>query len=219
MAQDARDTATKDKASSMSAGIVVDNQYNPPPADRDGRTWVRTTALVQAEAEVLYELWRDVEKTPLWQEQMISVHRTGPKTSHWVMRVGDTRVEWNAEIMNDEPGRRIAWRSLDGDIQQAGEVIFEPSPGNRGTNVILLQEFGMGKIASALATMKGRNPRQAVIENLRHFKALAETGEIPRSQTPTHGPRGVIAGWKKSMYGETVTTPAGTAKTVEGVHS
>ena len=55
----------------------------------------------------------------------------------------------------------------------------------------------------------GRNPKQAVIENLRHFKALAETGEIPRIQGQPHGPRGTIAGIKKSMYGEKITTPPG----------
>ena len=37
-------------------------------------------------------------------------------------------------------------------------------------------------------TIVGRNPKQAVIENLRHFKALAETGEIPRTQGQPHGP-------------------------------
>ena len=67
----------------------------------------------------------------------------------------------------------------------------------------------MGKLASAWETVVGRNPKQAVIENLRHFKALAETGEIPRTQGQPHGPRGAIAGIKKSLYGEEITTPAG----------
>ena len=48
----------------------------------------------------------------------------------------------------------------------------------------------MGKLASAWETIVGRNPKQAVIENLRHFKALAETGEIPRTQGQPHGPTG-----------------------------
>ena len=47
--------------------------------------------------------------------------------------------------------------------------------------VTVLQEFRMGKLASAWETVVGRNPKQAVIENLRHFKALAETGEIPEN--------------------------------------
>jgi hypothetical protein len=73
--------------------------------------------------------------------------------------------------------------------------------------------YKMGKLASAWESLVGRNPKQAVIENLRHFKAFAETGEIPHSQSAPHGNRGLIGGMKRSLYGETIPTPAGaTAK-------
>jgi hypothetical protein len=75
--------------------------------------------------------------------------------------------------------------------------------------VTVLQEFRMGKLSSAWETIVGRNPKQAVIENLRHFKALAETGEIPRTEGQPHGPRGRIAGMKESAYGEKIATPPG----------
>ncbi len=199
-----------------SAGVVLNGRYLPPPEDEDGKIWVRTSALIQTEAQVLYEMWRDVEAAPLWQEQIEKVTRTGKTTSHWVMRTrsndGDNKdktIEWDSEVLKDEPGHRIAWRSIGGESENAGEVIFEPSPGGRGTTVTVLQEFRMGKLASAWETIAGRNPKQAVIENLRHFKALAETGEIPRTEGQPHGPRGMTAGVKKSMYGEDVTTPPG----------
>jgi hypothetical protein len=35
---------------SGSAGVIVDGRYLPPPEDKDGKIWVRTTALVQANA-------------------------------------------------------------------------------------------------------------------------------------------------------------------------
>jgi uncharacterized membrane protein len=88
-------------------------------------------------------------------------------------------------------------------------VIFEEAPGGRGTIVTVLQEFRMGKLTSAWETLVGRNPKQAVIENLRHFKALAETGEIPRVQGQPHGDRGTIGKMKESTYGEKITTPPG----------
>jgi len=110
----------------------------------------------------------------------------------------------------DEPGKRIAWKSIGGESDNAGEVIFEDAPGGRGTMVTVLQEFKIGKLASMWETVTGRSPKQAVIENLRHFKALAETGEIPRSQSSPHGDRGTIGGMKRSMYGEKVQTPTGT---------
>ena len=75
--------------------------------------------------------------------------------------------------------------------------------------VTVLQEFRMGKLASAWETLVGRNPKQAVIENLRHFKAIAETGEIPRTQNQPHGDRGVIGKVKASTYGEKVPVPSG----------
>ncbi len=192
-----------------SAGVVVEGRYIPPPEDRDGRSWVRTTAHVQADSQTLYEMWSDLENVPQWQEQIVSVTRTGDRTSHWTMQAGDKTIEWNSEILAAEPGRRIAWKTIDGDLHQAGEVMFEPAPGNRGTLVTVLQEFEIGKWKSAMATIGNRNPNQGVIENLRHFKALAETGEIPRVQGQPHGPRGLVAGAKESMYGEKIPTPPG----------
>jgi uncharacterized membrane protein len=196
------------------SAVIQDGRYLPPPEDKDGKQWIRTSALVQASAEDLYTMWRDLESVPLWQEMIRQVTETGPKTSHWVMASGDKTIEWDSEILNDEPGQRIAWRSIAGDSDNAGEVIFEAAPGGRGTIVTVLQEFRMGKLASAWETVTGRNPKQAVIENLRHFKAFAETGEIPRTQGQPHGPRGVIGKMKASLYGEDVKTPPASERKV-----
>jgi uncharacterized membrane protein len=192
-----------------SAGVIIDGRYLPPPTDGDGQIWVRTSTLIHADPQELYERWRNLEKIPTWQEQIESVTVTGERTSHWVMRSGEKTIEWDSEILADEPGRRIAWRSVGGESENAGEVIFERSPGDRATTVIVLQEFRMGKLAKAWEAIVRRSPKQAVIENLRHFKALAETGEIPRTKGQPHGPRGAVAGAKKSLYGEKVPTPPG----------
>ena len=125
------------------------------------------------------------------------------------MKDGDKMLTWDAEIVADEPGKRIVWKSIDGDLEEAGEVIFESAPGDRGTFVTVLMEFKLGKLASAWESVTGRNPKQGIVENLRHFKALAETGEIPNSQTAPHGNRGLVGKMKRSMYGETIPTPPG----------
>ena len=70
----------------------------------------------------------------------------------------------------------------------------------------------MGKLESAWETLTGRHPKQAVIENLRHLKALAETGEIPRTQGQPHGPRGISGTAKESLYCETTATPIGSQR-------
>ena len=189
------------------AGVMLNGRYLPAPEDKDGKIWIRTSTRVEASADELYTIWRDVQSAPLWQEQITRVTKTGEATSHWVMQSGDKTIEWDSEVLADEPGHRIAWRSIGGESDNAGEVIFEVAPGGRGTMVTVLQEFRMGKLASAWQTFVGRNPKQAVIENLRHFKAFAETGEIPRTQGQPHGSRGVIAGIKESIYSEKIPTP------------
>lgn len=200
---------------SGAAGTILNGHYAAPPTDKDGKQWVRTSVLIMRPAPDLYQLWRDVERVPLWQEQILQVRAKDPTVSHWVMKKSndcDRSIEWDSEVLADEPGKRIAWRSIGGDSNNAGEVIFEEAPGGRGTIVTVLQEFRMGKLAAAWETLTGRNPKQAIIEDLRHFKALAESGEIPRTQGQPHGARGAAGNAKKSLYGENVATPPGTQR-------
>jgi uncharacterized membrane protein len=199
--------------SESSAGVVLNRRYMAPPRDGDGRIWARATALVQASANELYSLWRDIESAPKWQEMITDVIQTGPKTSHWVMKAGDEKIEWDSEILADEPGRRIAWRSVAGESDHAGEVVFEPAPCGRGTIVVVLQEFRQGKVKTAAETIFSRNPKHAVIESLGHFKALAESGEISWTKGQPHGPRGASGNLKASVYGEKIGVPRGDRKT------
>jgi uncharacterized membrane protein len=192
-----------------SAGTMLNGRYLAPPKDHAGEIWVRRSTLIQAEPALLYEMWRNLEAVPKWQEGVSKVFRSGDKTFHWVMSANGVKIEWEVEILADEPGTRITWRSIGGDLENAGEVIFEPSVGNRGTIVTVLQQFRMGKVTSLWTTITGSHPRETVIDNLRHFKALAETEEIPRTQGQPHGPRGVVGMVKQSLYREKTTSPAG----------
>ncbi len=76
-------------------------------------------------------MWRDVEAAPTWHERIVEVRKTGLNTYHWMMRdePGKNILEWDFEILADEPEKRIAWRSLSGEPEGAGEVIFESAPG------------------------------------------------------------------------------------------
>jgi uncharacterized membrane protein len=153
----------------------------------------------------LYSLWRNVEAAPLWQEHICEVRLTTGTASHWVMRSGNKTIEWDAEILADEPGKRIAWRSIAGDFNHAGQVEFETAPD--GTLVTVLYQFELSKIASAWETMTGHNPKQAVIENLKHFKALAETGRALRKQDQPHRSKGLASTIKELCIGKTIEMP------------
>jgi uncharacterized membrane protein len=138
---------------------LLNGHYAPPPADTDGKTWVRTSVVIQSLPKKLYEMWRDVEAAPTWHERIVEVSRTGPNTSHWVMRdePGDNVLEWDFEILADEPEKRIAWRSSSGEPESAGEVIFEPAPGGHGTMVTVLEQFRIGKLARMWETITGHD--------------------------------------------------------------
>lgn len=54
---------------------------------------MRTAVLVEADAETLYALWRDVEGIPRWQEQVEHVTATSNTISHWVIKSGEKIIE------------------------------------------------------------------------------------------------------------------------------
>jgi hypothetical protein len=115
--------------------------------------------------------------------------------SHWVAKspIG-FRAEWDAEIVEEQEGRLLSWRSLPGaQVHNAGTVHFEEAPGGRGTVVRVNLEY---KSASSLGQMVGKvlKPltKQEVREDLRRLKMLLETEEIPTIEGQTHGTRSLI---------------------------
>ena len=194
-------------------------QYQPlPDKTEGGRVTAHAVQTVLVAPEALYDLWNNVEAFPRWQEQVVSVTRLDPKHTHWVMGNPDDpdgkRLEFDAETTEDVPGRKLAWRSISGDVEQSGAVTFEPTANGRGTLVTLIQTVKVpgGAVGNAAISVAARGPKQTVIEDLRHFKALAESGEIPSVVGQPHGPRGASGAVKSWMYGETNPTPPGTGE-------
>jgi DNA-binding Lrp family transcriptional regulator len=97
-------------------------------------------------------------------------------------------VEWDSRIVADEPGRRIAWRSLAGaDLPNEGELVFGPGRAGWGTEVRLTWRFDppAGRLGDFVARLS-HAPHAMGMLVLRRFKSLAETGEVPTlAHTPT----------------------------------
>jgi hypothetical protein len=88
------------------------------------------------------------------------------------------------------PGELIAWRSAPrSQIPNAGAVNFREAPGGRGTEVKVSLEYEppAGKLGALVARLFGEEPAIQVREDLRRFKALQESGEIPVSENPGQG--------------------------------
>jgi uncharacterized membrane protein len=101
-------------------------------------------------------------------------------------------VEWDAQITEDVPGERIAWRTVDDPaVGNEGSVRFTPAPGGRGTEVHVRLRYSMpgGRLGQAVARYFGEDPHQQLDDDLRRFKQIAETGEVVRSEGAPGGKR------------------------------
>ena len=144
------------------------------------------TIIIERSPEDLYGFWRNMENLPRIMRHVQEVRVLDDRRSHWVVRTptGAT-FEWDAEITEDEPNRRLAWRSLPGaQVDNAGEVRFEPAPGGRGTLVTAEIQYRppAGAVGATIARLLGSSPERLAGEDLRVFKQLMETGEIATTE-------------------------------------
>lgn len=134
-------------------------------------------------SDELYQYWRKLENLPSILSYLQSVRVIDEKRSHWVARGPlDMSWEWDAEIINDEPNRLIAWRSLgNADVDNAGSVTFIEAPAGRGTEVKVVIDYipTGGRFGQIVAKVLGRDPAAEVREGLRDFKRMMEAGERP----------------------------------------
>jgi len=143
---------------------------------------VRRTFTVAKSAEECYRYWRQLDNLPKFMTHLNSVKVTDQKHSHWEAKapLGRT-VSWDAEITEDQPNKKIAWKSVgEPDIENEGSVEFRTAPGGRGTQVTAEIRYNPpgGKLGATLAWLLGEEPEIQVTEDLRHFKEVMETGEI-----------------------------------------
>jgi uncharacterized membrane protein len=153
--------------------------------------------LINRSPQDLYQFWRNFENLPGIMTHLKSVTVIDDRRSHWVAdapRLVGGSVEWDAEITQDQQNERIVWQSLPGSsVNSVGEIRFTPAMGDRGTEVHVTMDYipPAGTLGHAVATMFLSHPRRQMRDDLRRFKQLMETGEIP---TIKHQPTGTCTG-------------------------
>jgi len=185
------DRARLGTAAAAVAGVAAVDLLASERATRRARApiHVRTSTTIDRSPQELYERWHDLTELPGIMRHVASVEMTGPKRSRWrVHGPAGTMIEWEAETVEDHPGRRIAWQSVDGaTIPNRGAVEFLAAPGDRGTilRVDLRYEPPGGAAGAAIATLFGKEPSQQIVGDLRRFKQRVETGEIATGAGPS----------------------------------
>lgn len=140
-----------------------------------------------------YNQWTQFEEFPQFMEGVREVRQLDDKRTHWRAMIGGKEKEWDADIVEQEPDRRVAWRSTSG-TPNGGTVTFEPLDAGR-TRVTLRLEYepegALESIGDALGLVGGR-----VHGDLTRFKQFIEArgtetgawrGEIQGGQTPREG--------------------------------
>jgi|SRR5688572_118855 uncharacterized membrane protein len=163
-----------------------------PEAEADEVLVGRTVSINRPRQE-LYDFWRDFRNLPLFMENIEDVTILDGNRSHWIVTgPADSTVEWDSVITEDVPGECIAWSSVAGaSVPNSGRIEFRDSTNGRGTlvTVTIAYDPPAGSVGKLFAKIFRREPNIQARHELRRFKQLMETGEIPTSEPPFAAPR------------------------------
>ena len=143
---------------------------------------------VDVPVRLAYDQWTQFEDFPLFMDGVESVVQRGDKFLDWTATVGGQRKQWTAEIVDQTPDRRIAWKAIDG-TENAGAVLFEPLGPDRTRIRLTIEAEPEGPVEAA-GTALGFLDRR-VEGDLRRFKQFIE-----ERRQPTGAWRGEIHGSK-----------------------
>ena len=78
---------------------------------------------INVPVRAVYNQWTQFEEFPNFMEGVRQVKQIDDRHLHWKADIGGKEKEWDAEITEQIPDERIAWRSRDG-AANAGVVTF-----------------------------------------------------------------------------------------------
>jgi uncharacterized membrane protein len=163
---------------------------------------VEKSVEVDAPVAQVYNQWTQFEEFPKFMEGVEQVQQLDDKRLHWIAEIAGRRKEWDAEIFEQVPDQKIAWRSTSG-AQNAGIVTFRPLDVNRTQLTVRMEyepEGAIESVGSAFGAVSGR-----VEGDLERFKKFIQS----RGQE-TGAWRGEIHGGKVESTGASSNSTPGT---------
>ena len=118
-----------------------------------------------------YNQWTQFEEFPRFMASVQEVKQVDNTHLHWRAKVAGKPKEWDAEITEQIPDARIAWRSTNG-VHNEGVVTFHKLGDNR-TKVMLQMDYDPQTIGEKVADALG-GVKLAAKSNLKRFKHLVE---------------------------------------------
>ena len=141
---------------------------NPVQRQREA---VYAEAVVAVPVDAAYGQWTQFEEFPSFMEGIEEVRQLDDTHLHWRARVAGKKREWDARIAEQEPNRKITWRSTSGG-RNDGTVQFEPMAGG-ATRIKVEMEFEPNSMSERLGSAIGL-PARRVQSDLERFREMIE---------------------------------------------
>ena len=145
--------------------------------------------IVDAPLREVYNQWTQFEEFPHFMEGVVEVRQIDDKRLYWRANIAGAEREWHAEIVDQTPDRRIAWKSLTGPYN-GGAVLFLPV-GDGRTEVTLRMQYEPEGVTENVGDALGFVGRR-VQGDLERFRTFMEE-------------RGAATGaWRGEIHGKRV---------------
>lgn len=156
-------------AALTAGGILAWNQMKRRGSESSSS--VRESIVLNVPVSTAYNQWTQFEEFPRFMDSVQEVRQLDDTHLHWRAEIAGKPKEWDAEITEQVPDERIAWRSTGG-VRNAGVVTFHRLGDNR-TKVVLQMDYDPQtldeKVGSAIGAVK-----MTAKGNLKRFKHLVE---------------------------------------------
>lgn len=151
---------------------------------------IESTIRVNAPVRTVYNQWTQFEEFPRFMEGVKEIRQLDDSHVHWIAEVAGKEKHWDAEITEQIPDQRVAWRSMSGALN-SGVVEFRPVGAGETEVCVRMEWEPEGAVEGVGSALQADDAR--VKGDLKRFKEFIEA-----RGTETGAWRGEIRGDSKS---------------------
>jgi uncharacterized membrane protein len=126
---------------------------------------------VRVPLQTAYNQWTQFEQFPLFMEGVEEVRQIDDTRLHWVAEFGGHRHEWDAEVTEQKPDERVAWRNARG--RDNGGVVTFHRIDPQTTRIMVQMDYVPAGVVERIGSAIGADNRR-VQGDLERFKEMIE---------------------------------------------
>jgi uncharacterized membrane protein len=131
---------------------------------------------VQVPVREAYNQWTQYEEFPEFMEGIQSVQQLDDTHVHWVAEIRGENRQWTTEITEQQPDKKVAWKTIEGEVKNDGVVTFEPVAEGQTRINVQMDVASESTAENVVGNLLGVVKRQ-VRGDLERFKQLIENRE------------------------------------------